>query len=152
MKEKIIAPYTNNARLKDRYKVIVKFFELDSRVKTAKELNVSRRLVNEWVSSYLKGGFDALAIKKQSGRPSRLSTIQKKQLKQYIIDNSIKPSGGRLMGRDVKAYIESEFQITYQKSNIYLLLHELNLSWISSRARHPRQNEETQEEFKKFPT
>ena len=152
MKEKIIAPYTNNARLKDRYKVIVKFFELDSRVKTAKELNVSRRLVNEWVSSYLKGGFDALAIKKQSGRPSRLSTIQKKQLKQYIIDNSIKPSGGRLMGRDVKAYIESEFQITYQKSNIYLLLHELNLSWISSRSRHPKQNEETQEEFKKFPT
>ena len=152
MKEKIIAPYTNNARLKDRYKVIVKFFELDSRVKTAKELNVSRRLVNEWVSSYLKGGFDALAIKKQSGRPSRLSTIQKKQLKQYIIDNSIKPSGGRLMGRDVKAYIESEFQITYQKSNIYLLLHELNLSWISSRSRQPKQNEETQEEFKKFPT
>ena len=152
MKEKIIAPYTNNARLKDRYKVIVKFFELDSRVKTAKELNVSRRLVNEWVSSYLRGGFDALAIKKQSGRPSRLNSIQKKQLKQYIADNSIKPNGGRLMGRDVKAYIESEFDITYQKSNIYTLLHELNLSWISSRSRHPKQNEETQERFKKFPT
>ena len=152
MKEKIIAPYTNNARLKDRYKVIVKFFELDSRVKTAKELNVSRRLVNEWVSSYLKGGFDALAIKKQPGRPSRLSATQKKQLKQYVIDNSIKSSGGRLMGRDVKTYIESEFKITYQKSNIYILLHELNLSWISSRSRHPKQNEENQEEFKKFPT
>lgn len=114
-------------------------------------MNVSRRLVNEWVSSYLKGGFDALVIKKQSGRPSRLSTIQKKLLKQYIIDNSIKPSG-RLMGRDVKAYIESEFQITYQRSNIYILLHELNLSWISSRSRHPKKSEETQEEFKKFPT
>lgn len=152
MKEKIIAPYTNNARLKDRYKVIVKFFELDSRVKTAKALNISRRLVNEWVSSYLKGGFDALAIKKQSGRPSRLSCTQKERLKQYITDNSIKTAGGRLMGHDVKAYIESEFGVIYQRSNIYTLLHELNLSWISSRSRHPKQNKETQEEFKKFPT
>ena len=150
--KKIIAPYTNNARLKDRYKVILKFSELDSRIKTAKELNVSRRLVNEWVSSYLKGGFDALAIKKQSGRPSRLTFSQKKELKKYVTDNSINTKGGRLMGRDVKAYIESEFGVTYQISNIYTLLHELNLSLISSRSRHPKQNEEIQEQFKKFQT
>ncbi len=152
MPEKITAPYTNNARLKNRYAVIEKFLELNSRVKTAKELKVSRRLVNEWVTSYLSGGFDALAIKKQSGRPSRLSNSQKDQLKQYVIEHSIKPTGGRLMGHDVKIHIESEFGIIYQKTHIYTLLHELNLSWISSRSRHPKQDEETQEQFKKFPT
>lgn len=72
-------------------------------------------------------------------------------LKQYVIEHSIKPTGGRLMGYDVKKYIESEFRITYQKTNFYKILHELKLSWISSRSRHPKQNEETQGQFNKFP-
>ncbi|PTP18423.1 hypothetical protein CWO07_25070, partial [Vibrio splendidus] len=31
------------------------------------------------------------------------------------------------------------------------LLHELNLSWITTRSKHPKQSEEAQESFKKIP-
>jgi transposase len=43
----------------------------------ARTLNVSRRMVNEWVASYFKGGVSALESKKPSGRPSLLSSQQK---------------------------------------------------------------------------
>jgi transposase len=74
---KISIPYTNNASLKLRYLAVQKFHEGHSRTSIAKILNVSRRLVNEWISKYLSGGFDALALKLATGQPSRLSNEQK---------------------------------------------------------------------------
>lgn len=144
-------PYTNNASLKLRYMAIRKFNEGNSRVKISKTLNVSRRLVNEWVAMYLEGGFDALALKKATGAPSKLTTCQKQQLKEYVIDNAIKKKGGRLMGPDIQKYIQNTFNVKYQIRNIYRLMKELNLSWITSRSMHPKQSQEVQEEFKKFP-
>jgi transposase len=47
-------------------------------------LNVSRRVVNEWVANYLKGGITALESKKLSGRPSLLTGHQKQTLVDYI--------------------------------------------------------------------
>jgi len=40
--------------------------------------------------------------------------------------------------------------VNYQKSNVYKLLHALNFSWITTRSKHPKQNIEAQEAFKKF--
>ncbi|PKG37957.1 hypothetical protein CXF74_16305 [Psychromonas sp. Urea-02u-13] len=68
----ISIPYTNNASLKLRYLAVQKFHEGQSRTSIAKILNVSRRLVNEWITKYLSGGFDALALKLATGQPSRL--------------------------------------------------------------------------------
>jgi transposase len=53
-------------------------------------LNVSRRLVNEWVTKYLSGGFDALALKLATGQPSRLSKEQKVLIKKYVVDHAVK--------------------------------------------------------------
>ena len=68
-----------------------------------------------------------------------------------IIDNAVKKGGSRLQGDDIKEYIETNFNVTYQKTNIYHLLHELNLSWITTRSMHPKQSIEAQETFKKIP-
>ncbi|GLS91801.1 hypothetical protein GCM10007916_28710 [Psychromonas marina] len=70
-------PYTNNASLKLRYLAVQKFHEGHSRTAIAKILNVSRHLVNEWVTKYLSGSFDALALKLATGQPSRLTTSKK---------------------------------------------------------------------------
>ena len=70
-------------------------------------------------------------------------------LKEYVLDNAIKPKGGRLQGADIKEYIELTFNVTYQKTNIYHLLQQLNLSWITTRSKHPKQSEEAQDSFKK---
>ncbi|WP_284205863.1 IS630 family transposase [Psychromonas marina] len=42
------------------------------------------------------------------------------------------------------------FGVQYKKSNIYNLLHELNLSWIATRSKHLKQSIDAQENFKNF--
>jgi len=95
----VIAPYTNDARLKSRYLVATKFTEGHSRTYISRELQVSRRLVNDWVQLYLSGGFEALAIKKQSGLPAQLNEPQMKKIKDYVLEYSVKAGGGRLMAK-----------------------------------------------------
>ena len=142
-------PYTNNASLKLRYMSIQKFHEGHSRTSIAKTLNVSRRLVNEWITKYLSNGFDGLALKVATGRPPLLNDRQKTQLKEYIIANAVKKQGGRLMGKDIQKYIQETYLVTYKIRNIYRLMKELNLAWITSRSKHPKQDLEAQESFKK---
>jgi len=104
--------------------------------------------VNEWVGLYLTDGIEALNIKKQPGRPEK----QKEQLKSYVLSHAVKDSGGRLIDEDIRAYINTTFKIYYQLSNVYRLLNEMDLSWITSRSKHPKQSVEAQEEFKKLLT
>jgi transposase len=56
-----------------------------------------------------------------------------------------------LQGRGVQEYIKNSFGVSYQKNNIYLILHKLNLSWITTRSKHSKQSIEAQESFKKIP-
>ena len=108
-------------------------------------------MVNEWVGLYLSDGIEALNIKKQSGRPAKLNQKQKDQLKSYIVAHAVKSNGGSLITEDIRAYVNVTFKITYQLNNVYRLLNEMNLSWITSRSKHPKQSFEAQEEFKKIP-
>ena len=101
-------------------------------------------------SMYLSGGFDALALKRATGRPSRLTDKQKTQIKEYIIANSAKENGGRLMGKDVQKYIQENFSVSYEIRNIYRLMKELGLVWITSRSMHPKCDLAAQASFKKI--
>lgn len=146
---KLIAS-TSNARLRIRLLAISHFIEGHSRTQIAKYLKVSRVSVNKWVKTYLEHGVDGLKDKPRSGRPSRLTIEQLNKVKAYVSDNAVKSEGGRLQGKDIQEYIETTFNVTYQKTNIYHLLHELNLSWITTRSMHPKRSEEAQETFKKI--
>lgn len=128
------------------------FTQGTSRTQISKQLSVSRRLVNEWVQLYLSEGIEALTIKKSPGRPPALNTEQKQCVREFVLKHAVKEDGGRLIAEDVRLFMASELDTTYTLSNTYRLLHELKLSWITSRSRHPKQSEETQEAFKKFPT
>ncbi len=118
----ISIPYTNNASLKLRYLAVQKIHAGHSKTSIAKILNVSRRLVNEWITKYLSGGFNALALKLATGQPSRLSNEQKIQLKEYVIEHAVKAQGGRLMGKDIQKHIQETFNVNYQIRNIYRLM------------------------------
>jgi transposase len=142
---------TSNARLRMRLLAISHFVDGKNRTEIAKFLKVSRVSVNKWVKAYLDFGIEGLFEKPHTGRPSRLTTKQKIKLKKYITENAIKPTGGRLQGVDIMDYIFKEFNITYGLSGVYRLLNELNLSWITTRSKHPKQSEKQQEDFKKIP-
>lgn len=141
---------TSNARLRLRLLAVSHFIDGKNRTEIAAFLKVSRLSVNKWVKAYLDFGIDGLIEKPHTGRPSRLTPEQKERLKEYVKSNAIKPEGGRLQGRDISQFILNEFNISYQPSGIYRLLHELNLSWITTRSKHPKQSKEAQEGFKKI--
>jgi transposase len=110
-------------------------------------------MVNEWVANYLKGGVSALESKKPSGRPFILSSQQKAELIDYIEKQSQSASGGRLNGEIngemLQTYIQPAFSISYHQNSIYTLLKSLNITWTTSRSKHPQQSEEAQDNIKK---
>jgi len=141
---------TSNARQRLKLLAVSHFIEGKNRTEIASFLKVSRRSVNIWVKAYFDLGLEGLKVKPRSGRPARLTPEQLEQVKSYVVDNAIKEQGGRLQGKDVQEYIKNTFGVTYQKTNIYQLLHKLNLSWITTRSKHPKQSIEAQEAFKKI--
>ena len=142
---------TSNARLRLRLLAVSHFIDGKNRTEIASFLKVSRLSVNKWVKAYLDFGIEGLIEKPHTGRPSRLTVEQKERLKKYVTSNAIKPGGGRIQGSDIAQFILDEFDVAYKPSGVYRLLHELNLSWISTRSKHPKQSEEAQETFKKIP-
>lgn len=140
-----------NGRMRIRLMALSHIKNGANRTQTAKYLQVSRRMVNEWVKRFNEEGLDGLKEKPRSGRPRALSTEQLKKLKAYVESHAIKPNGGRLKGTLVIAYVEQEFGVSYSLTNIYRLLHQLGFSWITSRSRHPKQSQDAQDEFKKIP-
>ncbi len=142
---------TANARLRLRLLAVSHFIDGKNRTQIASYLKVSRTSVNKWIKCYLNNGLKGLEEKERTGRPKALTDSQLQQVKNYVVSSAVKPDGGRLQGKDVQAYISSEFNVKYQKTNIYHLLHKLNLSWITTRSKHPKQSVEVQEDFKKIP-
>ena len=141
---------TSNARLRMRYLAVSHFTDGKSRTEIAKFLKVSRVSVNQWVKAYLDHGLEGLQEKAHPGRPHRLTEEQRRQLKKHVTEHAIKTGGGRLQAQDIGLYIENSFGITYQSSGIYRLLHDIGLSWITTRSKHPKQSIEAQEAFKKI--
>lgn len=54
------------------------------------------------------------------------------------------------MGKDIQKYIKKSYGVDYHVRNIYRLMKELELVWITSRSKHPKQDLVVQEEFKKI--
>ena len=72
------------------------------------------------------------------------------ELKTVVLDTQAQRVGGRITGYDIQALIEDRWEVNYGLSTVYTLLAKLNLSWISSRSRHPKQSAEAQADFKKL--
>lgn len=141
---------TSNARLRIRYLAVSNFLDGKSRTEIAQFLKVSRTSVNKWVKAYLDHGLDGLQEKPHTGRPNRLSEQQLSELKKYVTSHAIKELGGRLQAKDISRYIEETFGVRYKQANIYRILHDIGLSWITTRSKHPKQNQEAQDAFKKI--
>jgi transposase len=137
-------------QMKMRLLALAHFKDGRSRSEIATYLKVSRTSVNKWVSIYLNEGIEGLKEKPRTGRPSFLSVAQQKQLAQFINDKARSDEGGRLIGADIHAYIEKEFNKTYHTDSIYYLLKKMGFSWITSRSKHPKQDKQAQEHFKKI--
>lgn len=139
----------SNARKRMRLLAVSLFFEGQNRTNIALRLNTARSSVNKWVSSYLESGLAGLDNKPISGRPANLTTQQQSEVKAFVLQHAESTDGGRLIAADIQKYITDNFNVKYQLGNVYRLLHSLELSWITTRSKHPKQSIEAQEAFKK---
>jgi transposase len=146
-----LAKRETNARKKLRFLALAHFQEGVNKASIARMLKVSRGSVNKWVAHFLDSGLSGLEDKPYPGRPPKLTQTECKKIAAFIDENSRSSKGGRLIASDIQRYIEDNFAVKYQPSNIYRLLHELGFSWITSRSKHPKQSQEAQDEFKKTP-
>jgi transposase len=146
---KALSNKVKDHRMRMRLLAVAHFKAGKNRAEVARTLNVSRRMVNEWVAKYLKGGISALESKKPSGRPCLLTEQQKVALIDYIEKQSHSCKGGRLNGEMLQSYIQQVFAVNYHQNSIYNLLKSLGISWTTSRSKHPKQSKEAQENFKK---
>jgi transposase len=149
---KRLAKTAKNSRTRIRYIAVTHFVEGKSRADIARYLKVARGSVNTWVMNYLNHGMEGLQDATHYGRPPRISLQQQTLLIKFVEEASRSDSGGRLQAKDVQLFIIEKFNINYKLRNIYRLLHHLGFSWITSRSRHPKQNEEAQRLFKNLPT
>jgi transposase len=145
-----LAKRETNARKKLRLLALAHFKDGVNKAAIARMLKVSRGSVNKWVALFLQNGLAGLETKPSPGRPPKLTAVECDKVAAFIAENSRSSKGGRLIATDIQRYIEDNFGVQYQQSNIYRLLHELGFSWITSRSKHPKQSEEVQEDFKKF--
>ena len=146
---KRLARQETNARKRLRLLALAHFQDGTNRSDIARMLKVSRTSVNKWVADFLSKGLKGLNYTTSSGRPPSLSAKQLAQLKEFVVLFSQSEEGGRLTGTDINQYIKDKFGLSYEHSHVYRVLKKLNLSWITSRSRHPKQSLETQDEFKK---
>ena len=112
--------------------------------KTPKTIRIWRRL-------YESGGLEELLrIRPGRGRRPLVSSLE--SIKEDIGSLQDKRSGGRVKCKDIVEMVAQKYSIQYSQPGMYHILKRIGFSWITSRSKHPKQNAQIQEEFKKkFP-
>jgi transposase len=117
-------------RVANRFKAIL----LNSDGKTSGEianvLNVSRVITSKWLRTYEQQGIDGLLEGARSGRPGKLSEVQKIILCDIIDSGPVAYgySTGVWTSAVIADVIETEFEISYHPGHVRKLLTEFGFS------------------------
>jgi len=139
------------AKEKQRYLILANAKDGRAHAVIADTFKVSLSTVNRTLKRFRVSGLDDLKDRPRSGAPRKLPDAQHPAVKDRILALQKARVGGRLTGYDIQALLAEEWQGNYGMSAVYSLLASLNLSWISCRSRHPKQDPQRQEAFKKLP-
>ena len=138
------------AKQRDRYRAVVLALEGHEAQEIADRLGRSRRFVQRWAYAYREGGIAALAEMPHSGRPARLKPEQQEPFRARV-DGGAKEADEvcTLRGKDMQKILEKEFAVRYSLRGVYALLHRLGYSLLRPRPRHPKNDPQAMEQFKK---
>jgi transposase len=114
--------------------------------KVAKIFGVSRNTLKNWARNFDLYGIDGLRSKERKSRRPKLNESQKQQVKSWI---DINPN---LTLKELKLKISKEFSINISLSGLWYNLKGMNLSYITARPKHYKQDQEIFDEFKKNST
>ena len=135
-------------RVRERLLGICNLMIGKNRIEAAKAVGRNPEWLRSWVLRYDNGGYENLFDKPKPGQPKYLNDDQEKKLVKDILLLQEKRNGGRLTWREIGQHIQEEYGVDYKSSSIYDLLERLGMSWVSSRSRHPKADEQKQKTFK----
>ena len=122
-----------------------------SRGEAAEIGGMDRQTLRDWVHRFNAEGAAGLLDRKTAGPPPKLTAAQKAELAAIVEAGPDRQATGLVRWRriDLKAVIEDRFGVVYHERSVSRLLHELGFSHLSARPRHPEQQAEVLEDFKK---
>jgi transposase len=123
-----------------------------SRAEAAAVGLMDRQTLRDWVIRFNEHGPDGLLNKKPSGRPSKLTDQQRRELAEIVEKGPADyvPGLARWRCIDLVSVVKERFDVEVHLATIARILHELGFSHVSARAQHPAQDAQTIEEYKKL--
>lgn len=139
----------SRGRPRDRYRMALLAIRGMKKKDIAGLLGVPTSVVEEWAYRYRDGGIDALRPTKRQGRTPKLAPQRHEEFKARIKAGPRESDGVcTLRGKDAVRILNEEYGVEYTLNGAYQLLHRLNLSSLTPRPRHEKNNPEAMEEFK----
>lgn len=124
-----------------------------SREDAARVGGMDRQTLRDWVHRFNEAGPDGLKDACNGGPQPRLSPAQKAELAGIVETGPDPVVDGVVRWRrvDLQKLIKARFGVDYHERYVGTLLKELGFSHISARPRHPGQDGEIVEAYKKTP-
>jgi len=112
---------------------------------------MDRQTLRDWVIRFNEQGPEGLINKKASGRPSKLTAEQRRELAEIVRKGPADHVPGLIRWRciDLVPVVKKRFGVECHLATIARILHELGFSHISPRPQHPKQDEQAIAEYKK---
>jgi len=109
------------------------------------------RTLSSWMKAVDENGFEALRVKKQPGRPFKLTPSQKEEIKVAILSDPSESGYTVWDGPSLSDYINNKYNVSLGVRQCQRLFHELGFSQIRPQAFPSKDHEEdpNREEFKK---
>ena len=112
---------------------------------------MDRQTLRDWVHRFNAAGPDGLKDNWTAGPPPRLSSAQKAELARIVETGPDREKDGVVRWRriDLRRVIAERFGVDYCERYVGALLKKIGFSHISARPRHPGQDVEIVEAYKK---
>lgn len=122
-----------------------------NRTDAARMGGMDRQTLRDWVLRFNQFGPDGLRDRHGGGTQPRLSSAQMAELDAIVVAGPDRAKDGVVRWRrvDLKRVIKERFKVDFHERYVGKLLDRLGFSHISARPRHPGQDVEIMEAFKK---
>ena len=113
-------------------------------------VGVTQATVSNVCNRFLERGFDSVYNRPRSGRPSRLSTKQKAQLKKSMSNEIVDGETHRgWQTKDVRLFLKKRFNQTFTVQHTRRIMHGMRMSWKVPRPMHVNRDPKAVARFKK---
>lgn len=146
-----LAKASRDPRQVRRLLALASVYDGMSRSAAAKVGGMERQTLRDWAHRFNEEGPDGVKNRSGAGRRRLLTAEQMRELSAIVETGPDPETDGVVRWRriDLTRVIEERFGVTYQERTISDLLAALSFSHISARPRHPKQDEQGIEAFKK---